>query len=122
MTSKEMGAQASTGWLLVLPLYFFMEGTIAVLRRWCWGAVVDSAPRAFLSTTYSVSWSHKRVSGLLWMIQIVVVMFLWGHDRVPVVWGWLLCGLVWSGVFLYVNAFSLALESEIICHFCGHPI
>ena len=59
------------------------------------------------------------------MIQIVVVMFLyWGHDRVPVVWGWLLCGLVWEGYSFTLNAFSLALERvrNNTCHFCGHPI
>ena len=105
MTSKEMGVQASTGWLLVLPLYFFMEGTIAVLRRWRAGAQWWTPHREhFYQRLIRSGWSHKRVSGLLWMIQIVVVMFLyWGHDRVPAVWGWLLCGLVWGGVFLYVE-------------------
>lgn len=105
MTSKEMGAQASTGWLLVLPLYFFMEGTIAVLRRWRAGAQWWTPHREhFYQRLIRSGWSHKRVSGLLWMIQIVVVMFLyWGHDRMPAVWGWLLCGLVWGGVFLYVE-------------------
>ena len=109
-----MQPQASAGWLGVLPMYFFMEGTIALLRRWRAGAQWWTPHREhFYQRLVRTGWSHARVSLLLWMIQIAVVMFLyWGHDRVPAVWGWLLCGLVWSGVFLYVErVFNSSRES-----------
>ena len=105
MAGGEMEARESVGWLGVLPLYFFMEGTVALLRRWRAGAQWWTPHREhFYQRLVRSGWSHERVSGLLWMIQIAVVIFLyWGHDRVDAVWGWLLCGLVWGGVFLYVE-------------------
>ena len=68
----------------------FYGGTIAALRY----AGAQTPHREHFINDDPVRLESQTASGLLWMIQIVVVMFLyWGHDRVPAVWGWLLCGL-----------------------------
>ena len=91
-----------------------MEGTIAVLVALaCWGAVVDSH-RDIINDFGPLE--SQTVSGLLWMIQIVVAMFLY--------WGMIVClrfgdgycvGWFGVGYSFTLNAFSLApKESEII--------
>ncbi len=105
MAGGEIETRAAVGWLGVMPLYFFMEGTIAVLRRQRAGAQWWTPHREHLYQRLVRSgWSHERVSGLLWMVQAAIVIYMyWGHDRVDAAWGWFWCGLVWSGVFYYAE-------------------
>jgi len=92
--------------LAVLPFYFYLEGSLTVIRRLCRGEKLSHAHREhFYQRLVRAGWSHARTTGWAWVLQIVVIaLACW---QISVGWRveilWLAAGLVWAGFFAYAE-------------------
>ncbi len=105
MAGKGMEADANSCWLAVLPMYFFLEGSVAVLRR-SWRGEKWWKPHRehFYQRLVRCGWSHARVAYVIWLMQAGVVLWmLKAHDDFSATMGLGLCGLAWGALFLYVE-------------------
>ena len=91
--------------LAVLPFYFFAEGTVAVIRRFQAGKPITRPHREhFYQRLIRAGWSHAKVSGVIWAVQIFMmgVMLSVADYAKPAGIG-LFCVLVWGGLFGYAE-------------------
>ena len=92
--------------LAVLPFYFYLEGSLTVIRRLCRGEELSHAHREhFYQRLVRAGWSHARPTGWVWVLQLVVIALACWQIRVG--WRvellWLAAGLVWGGFFAYAE-------------------
>nr|MBC8325640.1 hypothetical protein [Limisphaerales bacterium] len=92
--------------LAVLPFYFFLEGSLTVIRRLKRRENLSHAHREhFYQRLVRGGWSHARTSGWVWALQIVVTtLAIWQWRagwRVELLWA--AAGLVWGGFFAYAE-------------------
>ena len=92
--------------LLPLTAYFFIEGTVAIIRR-MWRREKWWQPHRehFYQRLIRGGWSHTRTAGTIWVLQCVVTALACWQFRSG--WStyllWLATVLVWGGFFLYVE-------------------
>jgi UDP-N-acetylmuramyl pentapeptide phosphotransferase/UDP-N-acetylglucosamine-1-phosphate transferase len=92
--------------LLPLTAYFFLEGSVAILRR-MWRREKWWQPHRehFYQRLVRSGWSHARTTGTIWVLQCVVTALACWQFRSG--WSscllWLTTVLVWGGFFLYVE-------------------
>ena len=92
--------------LAVLPFYFYLEGSLTVIRRLCRGEKLSHAHREhFYQRLVRSGWSHARTTGWVWVLQVVVIVLACWKIRVGwrVEYLWLAAGLVWAGFFAYAE-------------------
>ena len=92
--------------LAVLPFYFYLEGSLTVIRRLCRGEELSHAHREhFYQRLVRAGWSHARTTGWVWVLQLVVIALACWQIRVGwrVEFLWLAAGLVWGGFFAYAE-------------------
>jgi len=92
--------------LAVLPFYFFLEGSITVIRRLLRGDKLAHAHREhFYQRLIRAGWSHSRTSVWIWVLQLAVIaLACWQwQSGWRVEWLWLTAGLVWGGFFAYAE-------------------
>ena len=92
--------------LAVLPFYFYLEGSLTVIRRLYRGEKLSHAHREhFYQRLVRAGWSHTRTTGWVWLLQIVVSALAFWQIRAG--WRvellWLAAGLVWGGLFAYAE-------------------
>ena len=101
------GSEKSGSWIVVLiPMYFFVEGVWAILRRMIKGEKWWRPHREhFYQRLVRVSFSHTKVSVLLWGGQIFMTVTLWVSLKSS--WGiaktCLLCFSIWMLIFIYAE-------------------
>ena len=101
------GSEKSGSWIVVLiPMYFFVEGVWAILRRMIKGEKWWHPHREhFYQRLVRAGLSHTKVSILLWGGQILVTVTLWGSLISS--WGFtktcLLCLSIWMLIFIYAE-------------------
>ena len=99
---KELGYS-----LLPLTAYFFIEGTVAIIRR-MWRREKWWQPHRehFYQRLVRRGWSHMRTSGIIWGLQCLVTILTWWQLRSG--WSiwllWLATGLVWGAFFFYAES------------------
>ena len=101
--------------LAVLPFYFFLEGSLTVIRRLLRGEKLSHAHREhFYQRLVRVGWSHARTTGWVWLLQIVVIALAFWQIRMGwrVEFLWLAAGLVWGGFFAYAETIFRRSRSE----------
>ena len=92
--------------LLPLTAYFFLEGSVVILRR-MWRREKWWQPHRehFYQRLVRSGWSHARTTGTIWVLQCVVTALACWQFRSG--WSscllWLTTVLVWGGFFLYVE-------------------
>jgi UDP-N-acetylmuramyl pentapeptide phosphotransferase/UDP-N-acetylglucosamine-1-phosphate transferase len=101
-----MSSGSSQLLLLLFPLYFFLEGLAAVLRRimareeW-W----KPHRKHFYQRLVRCGWSHSRTTAIILCIQCLITLLIW--KAVGGGWStaylWALCMLVWGVFFAYVE-------------------
>ena len=92
--------------LAVLPFYFYLEGSLTVIRRRCRGEKLSHAHREhFYQRLVRSGWSHARTTGWVWVLQVVVIALACWQIRVGwrVEFLWLAVLLVWAGFFAYAE-------------------
>jgi UDP-N-acetylmuramyl pentapeptide phosphotransferase/UDP-N-acetylglucosamine-1-phosphate transferase len=92
--------------LAVLPFYFYLEGSLTVIRRLCRGEKLSHAHREhFYQRLVRAGWSHTRTTSWVWVLQLVVIALACWQIRVGwrVEFLWLAAGLVWGGFFAYAE-------------------
>ncbi len=92
--------------LAVLPFYFFLEGSLTVIRRLKRGENLSHAHREhFYQRLVRSGWSHSRTSGWVWALQIAVTALACWQWRAGwrVEFLWAAAGLVWGGFFAYAE-------------------
>jgi len=93
--------------LLPLTAYFFIEGTVAIIRR-MWRREKWWQPHRehFYQRLVRSGWSHMRTTGTIWVLQCLVTILAWGQLRFG--WSscllWLATVLVWGAFFFYVES------------------
>ena len=102
------GMSSGSSWLLLLlfPLYFFLEGSVAILRRMVLGQEWWQPHREhFFQRLIRCGWSHSRTTAIILCIQCLIIILIW--KAVEGGWSktflWALCMLVWSVFFAYVE-------------------
>ena len=91
-------------WLYILPSYFFLEGVVAIVRRWSNREKWWKPHREhFYQRLVRSGWSHFGVSILIWSIQIIIVMLTVAHEWLDILLGWLFALLIWTFLFLYIE-------------------
>ena len=101
--------------LAVLPFYFFLEGSITVIRRLKRGENLSHAHREhFYQRLVRGGWSHARTTGWVWALQIAVIALACWQSRAGwrVEFLWLAAGLVWGGFFAYAETIFRRSHSE----------
>jgi UDP-N-acetylmuramyl pentapeptide phosphotransferase/UDP-N-acetylglucosamine-1-phosphate transferase len=93
--------------LLPLTAYFFIEGTVAIIRR-MWRREKWWQPHRehFYQRLVRSGWSHMRTTGTIWVLQCLVTILAWGQLR----FGWSIC-LLWLATVLVWGAFFFYAES-----------
>ena len=92
--------------LMPLTMYFFMEGSVTLLRR-MWRQEKWWKPHRehFYQHLIRGGWSHTRTAGTIWVLQCVVTALACWQFRSG--WSpcllWLATVLVWAGFFLYAE-------------------
>ena len=113
------GMSSGSSWLLLLllPLYFFLEGSAAILRRMVLGQEWWKPHREhFYQKLIRFGWSHSRTTVIILCIQCFTTLLIW--KGVEVGWSeallWVLCMLVWGVFFAYVEVlFRAESKTEI---------
>ena len=101
--------------LAVLPFYFFLEGSITVIRRLKRGENLSHAHREhFYQRLVRGGWSHARTTGWVWALQIAVIALACWQWRAGwrVEFLWLVAGLVWGGFFAYAETVFRRTQDE----------
>ncbi len=101
--------------LAVLPFYFFLEGSITVIRRLKRGENLSHAHREhFYQRLVRGGWSHARTTGWVWALQIAVIALACWQSRAGwrVEFLWLAAGLVWGGFFAYAETVFRRTQDE----------
>jgi UDP-N-acetylmuramyl pentapeptide phosphotransferase/UDP-N-acetylglucosamine-1-phosphate transferase len=94
---------------LLLPifvLYFFLEGSAALLRRMSAGEKWWKPHREhFYQRLIRSGYCHTRTTGLIISIQCSVILFIGGATlyKWPITLSWVLSLLIWVGFFIYVE-------------------
>ena len=103
-----VGMSSGSGWLLPLlfPLYFFLEGSVAILRRMVTGEEWWKPHREhFFQRLVRCGWSHSKTTAIILCIQCLTTILIW--KAVEGEWSkaflWALCMLVWGVFFVYVE-------------------
>jgi len=92
--------------LLLFPLYFFLEGLVAILRRMTGGKKWWKPHREhFFQRLIRCGWSHSRTTAIILCIQCLNTMLIWKavEEEWSTVLLWALCMLVWGVFFAYVE-------------------
>ncbi len=92
--------------LAVLPFYFYLEGSLTVIRRlWRKENLAHAHREHFYQRLVRAGWSHARTTGWVWALQIGVTALACWQLRAgwPVEGLWLVAGLVWGGFFAYAE-------------------
>ena len=101
------GSEKSGSWIVVLiPMYFFVEGVLAILRRMIKGEKWWHPHREhFYQRLVRVGFSHTKVCVLLCVWQILMTVTLWVSLESS--WGiaktCLLCLSIWMLIFIYAE-------------------
>ena len=111
----DMSSGSSRLLLLLFPLYFFLEGSVAILRRMILGQKWWKPHREhFYQKLIRFGWSHSRTTVIILCIQCFTTLLIWkgveGGGSEALVWA--LCMLVWGVFFAYVEVQSRA-ESKM---------
>jgi len=93
--------------LAVLPFYFYLEGSITIIRRMVRGEKLWRPHREhFYQRLVRGGWGHTRTSSWVWTLQILIIAvacWQWRSGwRVEILWA--AAGLVWAGFFAYAEA------------------
>jgi len=102
--------------LAVLPFYFFLEGSLTVIRRLARGEKLSYAHREhFYQRLVRAGWSHARTTGWIWVLQIVVTALTCWQWRAGgrVEFLWLAVLLVWAGFFAYAETVFRRSQDEL---------
>ena len=103
--------------LLLFPLYFFLEGSVAILRRimareeW-WKPHREH----FYQRLIRCGWSHSRTTAIILCIQCLITLLIWKAvgGGWSTAFSWALCMLVWTVFFAYVELlFRASSKSDI---------
>ena len=101
----EMETKSDSLWLCILPLYFFLEGTVAIIRRWFnqekWW---EPHREHFYQRLVRSGWSHSGVASLFWVFQIgIITLITVAHEQLDIRWAWSLALMVWGFLFIYIE-------------------
>ena len=103
--------------LMPLTMYFFMEGSVTLLRR-MWRREKWWQPHRehFYQRLVRSGWSHARTTSIIWLLQCVVTALV--YWRFCSGWSiyllWLATFLVWGGFFLYVGVVFRSRSQDVI--------
>ena len=95
--------------LAVLPFYFYLEGSLTVIRRLCRGEKLSHAHREhFYQRLVRAGWSHARTTSRVWVLQLVVIVLACWQIRVGwrVEFLWLTAGWCGAGFLLTLKRSS----------------
>ncbi len=101
--------------LAVLPFYFYLEGSLTVIRRLCRGEKLSHAHREhFYQRLMRSGWSHARTTSWVWVLQLVVIALACWQWRAGwrVEFLWLAAGLVWGGFFAYAETVFRRIQDD----------